>query len=314
MDKYPDFIESTGYGTGEGLCGWNCYHSFSPFIPGVSVPTYTAEQLEEINRQENTPKEYQGKQYTAYQATQRQRRLETQMRAERQKIHLLQVGGADEKDITSAKCRYRATSAEYARFSKAMDLPQQRERVTIDGLGDVRKTPANNSAQNNQVITNFSRELDLLFDTSNMPDTPIYTPEEIYEELCLTQYGKDALKVVENLPQSLKLDYETTKWDGLKGEEHGGKIFIYIKSCKDLMTVACTIIHECTHYKYGIGNSQWAECVCIYQELLHRRKITFDRDYLTIAEKRTIIRAVKEAYDHLNWKKGGTVYGRPRKL
>ena len=54
----------------------------------------------------------------------------------------LQVGGADEKDITLAKCRYRATSAEYARFSKAMDLPQQRERVTIDGLGDVRKTPA----------------------------------------------------------------------------------------------------------------------------------------------------------------------------
>ena len=53
----------------------------------------------------------------------------------------LQVGRADEKDITSAKCRYRATSAEYARFSKAMDLPQQRERVTIDGLGDVRKTP-----------------------------------------------------------------------------------------------------------------------------------------------------------------------------
>ena len=163
MDKYPDFIESTGYGTGEGLCGWNCYHSFSPFIPGVSVPTYTAEQLEEMNRQENTPKEYQGKQYTAYQATQRQRRLETQMRAERQKIHLLQVGGADEKDITSAKCRYRATSAEYARFSKAMDLPQQRERVKIDSLDDVRKTPAKvlgkptspddlTSEQNNDIV------------------------------------------------------------------------------------------------------------------------------------------------------------------
>lgn len=24
------FIESTGYGTGEGLCGWNCRHSFGP--------------------------------------------------------------------------------------------------------------------------------------------------------------------------------------------------------------------------------------------------------------------------------------------
>lgn len=26
----PLFVESTGYGTGEGLCGWNCRHSFGP--------------------------------------------------------------------------------------------------------------------------------------------------------------------------------------------------------------------------------------------------------------------------------------------
>ena len=28
--RFPDFIASTGYGTGEGLCGWNCRHSFGP--------------------------------------------------------------------------------------------------------------------------------------------------------------------------------------------------------------------------------------------------------------------------------------------
>lgn len=28
--EYPDFRASTGYGTGEGLCGWNCRHSFGP--------------------------------------------------------------------------------------------------------------------------------------------------------------------------------------------------------------------------------------------------------------------------------------------
>jgi glutamate dehydrogenase/leucine dehydrogenase len=33
--------------------------------------------------------------------------------------------------------KYRGTSAEYARFSKAMNLPQQRERVTVDGLGNI---------------------------------------------------------------------------------------------------------------------------------------------------------------------------------
>lgn len=30
---YPLFEESTGYGTGEGLCGWNCRHSFGPGDP-----------------------------------------------------------------------------------------------------------------------------------------------------------------------------------------------------------------------------------------------------------------------------------------
>lgn len=59
------------------------------------------------------------------------------MRAQRQEIKLLQEGNADEMDIISARARYRATSAEYARFSKAMDLPQQRERVTVDGLGKI---------------------------------------------------------------------------------------------------------------------------------------------------------------------------------
>lgn len=37
----------------------------------------------------------------------------------------------------AARCRYRGISQEYTRFSKAMDLPQQRERVTVDGLGNI---------------------------------------------------------------------------------------------------------------------------------------------------------------------------------
>lgn len=32
-----DFIKITGYGTGEGLCGWNCRHTFSPFYPGINI-------------------------------------------------------------------------------------------------------------------------------------------------------------------------------------------------------------------------------------------------------------------------------------
>ncbi len=129
-----DLVKICGLGDVQGLCGANCYHSYSPFFPEFDVRTYTDEQLEEMNRQENTPVEFGGKQYTKYEALQRQRRLETTMRAERQKIRLLQEGGADEDDIIIARAKYRVTSSEYTRFSKAMNLPQQRERVTVDGL------------------------------------------------------------------------------------------------------------------------------------------------------------------------------------
>lgn len=126
-----------GLGSVTGLCGANCYHSYYPVIPGVSVPNYTEEELDEMNRRENEPVEYNGREYTKYEATQRQRYLERKMRAQRQEIKLLQDGGADENDLIAARCRYRQTSQTYKDFSNAMELPEQRQRVTIDGLGNI---------------------------------------------------------------------------------------------------------------------------------------------------------------------------------
>jgi hypothetical protein len=122
-----------GLGTVTGLCGANCYHSYSPFIKGIDTPTYSDEELDRMNEEENTPKEYNGKTYTAYEAQQRQRQLETAMRADRQKIELLTQDGADDDTITGAKVRYFQRQDEYVKFSKAMNLPQQWERVTVNG-------------------------------------------------------------------------------------------------------------------------------------------------------------------------------------
>ena len=60
------------------------------------------------------------------------------MRAQLQQIKLLEIAGADEDDIINARCRYHGTSQDYTVFSKAMNLPQQRARVTADGLGNIR--------------------------------------------------------------------------------------------------------------------------------------------------------------------------------
>lgn len=130
-------VSVCGLGEATGLCGPNCAHEPVAVIPGISEPSYTDEELEEIIRDETTPQEYNGKQYTKYEALQRQRRLETTMRAQRQEMALLKEGGADEDDLINCRARYRVTSAEYTRFSEAMGLPQQRERVSADGLGNI---------------------------------------------------------------------------------------------------------------------------------------------------------------------------------
>ena len=122
-----------GLGTVTGLCGANCYHSYSPFTPGITPRTYTDEQLDQMSAEENKPVEYNGKTYTKYEATQRQRRLETTMRAQRQKIKLLEEGGADEQALINARARYVKTSDEYVIFSKSMGLSQQWDRVTVGG-------------------------------------------------------------------------------------------------------------------------------------------------------------------------------------
>lgn len=127
--------EVCGLGTVTGLCGANCYHSYNAFIPGISVRTYTDEQLDQMNAEENRPKEYNGKEYTTYEALQKQRQMETLMRKQRQDIKLLKEGGAKEDDILAAKVRYRVTMDKYSGFSDKMKLPQQKERIYADGLG-----------------------------------------------------------------------------------------------------------------------------------------------------------------------------------
>lgn len=126
---YPEFIKSTGYGTGAGLKGWNCYHDFHPFIPGIDEPNYTEEEVAQMNAEENIKRKFGDKEYTAYEATQRQRELERVMRKYGEESHLLELGGADEDTVLATKVRYQTASQEYAAFSKAMGLPQQRERI-----------------------------------------------------------------------------------------------------------------------------------------------------------------------------------------
>ncbi len=87
--KYRDFVESTGYGTGAGLCGWNCRHSFYPFIEGASR-AYTRDMLEGYAAKNYT---YNGQKMTEYEATQQQRYIEHQIRRWKREGTAMQAAG-----------------------------------------------------------------------------------------------------------------------------------------------------------------------------------------------------------------------------
>lgn len=128
--EYPSLEEATGYGTGDGLKGWNCRHDFYPVIPGISPPAYTEEQLANIDP---PPVEYNGKMLTYYECTQKQRVMETAMRKTKREIIAAQASGDDDM-FTAKSIRLRRQKEEYANFSKSAGMLTQNERAQVYGF------------------------------------------------------------------------------------------------------------------------------------------------------------------------------------
>lgn len=151
-------VRTCGLGEAGGLCGANCRHSYHAFIPGVSVRTYTDDELNRLAREEAQTKAWKGKEYNAYQATQKQRKMETAMRAQREKVDLLKAGDADPDDIMLARAKYQGQLGEYAQFCKKMGLEQQRERIYMDMRGRVAPSKETAKRYSDDMIKNASRD------------------------------------------------------------------------------------------------------------------------------------------------------------
>ena len=93
---YPDFEAATGYGTGAGLCGWNCRHTFFAVFPELGdPPQWTQEQLRELNARNI---EWNGKKYTAYEISQMQRSRERNVRRWKKRYLAEDAAGLDPTD------------------------------------------------------------------------------------------------------------------------------------------------------------------------------------------------------------------------
>lgn len=127
---YPDFIETTGYGTGPGLGGWNCRHHYYSFVEGVSGPTYSKKDLDAM-KGENRKFSFEGKEYDGYTSTQKQREIERTIRKLKREQTAYKAAGLTEED-QAVTARIRRLNAEYKAFSEAAGLPMQREKMRVE--------------------------------------------------------------------------------------------------------------------------------------------------------------------------------------
>ena len=128
---YPNLAASTGYGTGPGLKGWNCRHDFYPFFPGIDERAYTDEDLRNIDP---PPFTYDGRTYSAYEASQYQRKMETSMRKTKRRIIAADGAGLSD-DFTAESIKLRRQREMYRDFSRKAHLPTQEDRIQVLGFG-----------------------------------------------------------------------------------------------------------------------------------------------------------------------------------
>lgn len=127
-DIYPNIYEVCGLGAVDGLEGANCRHRRNVWVEGVSERTYTDEQLEHID--DDLGCEFDGKKYTAYEATQMQRRVERQII--KQKKLVTAYKASEQKDeYYAVKAKLARLNAKYKAFSEAAGLPLQWERTKV---------------------------------------------------------------------------------------------------------------------------------------------------------------------------------------
>lgn len=156
--RYPDFIASTGYGTGPGLGGWNCRHHFYPFVEGVMEPTYSSSDLNAM-KGKNREISFEGRQYDGYTATQKQRQIERTVRKLKREQTAYKAAGLTE-NYQAVTTRIRRLNQEYKAFSEAAGLPLQRERMQVqypEELTSIKQFSGLESYQGNiKIVGKFS--------------------------------------------------------------------------------------------------------------------------------------------------------------
>lgn len=130
--KYRDFRSSTGYGSGDGLCGWNCRHSFFPYFEGLSLPAsvsnFTAEENLEMYENQQKQRAYE-------RAVRRSKRDLAGLDAARQSTADPQLKEKLDREFARKSVTLKRREERLSQFCKDKGLMPDNSRVRVAGFG-----------------------------------------------------------------------------------------------------------------------------------------------------------------------------------
>jgi hypothetical protein len=204
---YPDFESSTGYGSGDGLCGWNCRHNFYPFFPGLSQSAYTQAELTQLNARDQ---EYNGKLYTKYEISQMQRAAERKVRAAKKQYLAENAAGLD---TTKSAVKLKNARDQLRQFVRDTGGYLDSSRTGTAGFGHSAASKAAWDARqvnNSQVIHKPS---------SGHSSNSSYKPAQKRSATWLSSIGADAM------PQKAWTQMVKAEWSSTYAKNETGRVY-----------------------------------------------------------------------------------------
>ncbi len=116
---------------------WNCYHIVFSIKVGINKPQYTQKQLNEIIKNNNDLVEIDGKKYTKYECTQLQRKLETEIRKQKD-IQIMAREINDDDTILKSQNKIQILTKKYKELSELAGLKTKMQRLSISGYRKVK--------------------------------------------------------------------------------------------------------------------------------------------------------------------------------
>ena len=111
---------------------YNCRHIAFPVVLGVSKPQYTDEQLAKIEEDNLKGFEFEGKHYTNYEGTQLQRRIETEIRKQKDTQILAKASG-DMELVAESQAKITKLTHKYNDLCNASGLLPKKQRMSVSG-------------------------------------------------------------------------------------------------------------------------------------------------------------------------------------